>query len=31
LEIPMFWNKKGKNAEQQMEAFLNVLFHGIMQ
>lgn len=31
LEIPLFWNKKGKNAEQQMEAFLNVLFHGIMQ
>jgi len=30
LEIPLFWNKKGKNRENPMEPFLDVLFHGIV-
>ncbi len=31
LEIPLFWSDKRKNAEEQMEELLNVLFYGIMR
>jgi AcrR family transcriptional regulator len=31
LEIPLFWTKKRKNPEGQMEELLNVLFYGIMR
>jgi AcrR family transcriptional regulator len=31
LEIPMFWSNKRKNAEEQLEQLLNVLFYGIMK
>lgn len=31
LEIPLFWSSKRKNAEEQIEGLLNVLFYGIMR
>jgi AcrR family transcriptional regulator len=31
LEIPLFWSNKRKNAEEQTEELLNVLFYGIMR
>jgi AcrR family transcriptional regulator len=31
LEIPLFWSGKRKNAEEQTEELLNVLFYGIMR
>ena len=31
LEIPLFWSNKRKNAEEQIEGLLNVLFYGIMR
>ncbi len=31
LEIPLFWNKRGKTGDNPMEPFLDVLFHGIVQ
>jgi hypothetical protein len=31
LEIPMFWSNQKKDAENQLEELLNLLFYGIMK
>ncbi len=31
LEVPMFWSNKRKDAENNLEELLNVLFYGIMR
>lgn len=31
LEVPMFWSTKRKDAENNLEELLNVLFYGIMR